>query len=98
MAHSARGKGRWQRNHPDAAAGERKRALDEDPSDGVARNQYILAMKRLNRLDEANAAAQRLREVLAQDRLAEDAQRPYVADASPRDAPTRTSPGVLANE
>ena len=70
-AHAALGKLLLQGNHPDAAAVELKRALDEDPSDRVALNQYILAMKRLNRLDEANAAAQRLREVLAQDRLAE---------------------------
>lgn len=70
-AHAALGKILLQNNHPDAAAVELKHALAEDSSDRVALNQYILAMKRLNRVDEANAAAQRLREVLAQDRLAE---------------------------
>ena len=70
-AHAALGKLLLQGDHPEAAAAELRRALDEDPADRVALNQYILAMKRLNRLEEANAAAQRLREVLAQDRLAE---------------------------
>jgi hypothetical protein len=60
-----------QDNHPEDAAVELRRALDEDPGDRVALNQYILTMKRLKRIEEANAAAQRLREVLAQDRLAE---------------------------
>ena len=70
-AHAALGKLLLQSNRPDAAAAELKRALDEDPTDRVALNQYILAMKRLGRIEEANAAAQRLRDVLAQDRLAE---------------------------
>lgn len=70
-AHAALGKLLLQGDQPDAAATELRRALGEDPGDRVALNQYILAMKRLNRLDEANAAVQRLREVLAQDRLAE---------------------------
>ena len=70
-AHAALGKLLLQDNRPDAAAVELKRALDEDPVDRVALNQYILVMKRLGRLAEANAAAQRLRDVLAQDRLAE---------------------------
>jgi tetratricopeptide (TPR) repeat protein len=70
-AHAALGKLLLQGNHPEAAAVELRRALDEDPEDRVALNQYILAMKRLNRIEEANTAAQRLREVLAQDRLAE---------------------------
>jgi len=43
----------------------------KDPEDRVALNQYILAMKRLNRIEEANAAALRLRDVLDQERLAE---------------------------
>jgi Tfp pilus assembly protein PilF len=70
-AHAALGKLLLQGNHPEDAAVELRRALDEDPGDRVALNQYILTMKRLKRIEEANAAAQRLREVLAQDRLAE---------------------------
>jgi tetratricopeptide (TPR) repeat protein len=70
-AHAALGKLLLQRDQPEAAAAELNRALEEDPKDRVALNQYILAMKRLHRLDEANVAAQRLRDVLDQDRLAE---------------------------
>jgi len=50
-----------QGNHPEDAAVELRRALDEDPEDRVALNQYILTMKRINRIEEANAAALRLR-------------------------------------
>lgn len=70
-AHATLGKLLLEQNQPDAAAAELNRALELDPQDRVALNQYILAMKRLSRLDEANAAAQRLRDVLAQDRLDE---------------------------
>lgn len=70
-AHAALGKLLLQGNRPGDAAMELRRALDEDPADRVALNQYILAMKRLHRVEEANAAAQRLREVLAQDRRTE---------------------------
>lgn len=70
-AHAALGKLLLQENRPEAAAPELTRALELDSQDRVALNQYILTMKRLNRLDEANAAAQRLRDVLAQDRLDE---------------------------
>jgi tetratricopeptide (TPR) repeat protein len=70
-AHAALGKLLLQSQKPNEAGAELKRALNEDPTDRVALNQYILAMKRLNRIEEANAAAQRLRDVLAQDRLAE---------------------------
>ena len=47
------------------------RALKEDPNDRVALNQYILALKQLGKTQEANAAAQHLRDVLAEDRAAE---------------------------
>ena len=45
--------------------------MELDPNDRVALNQYILALKRLGKIQEANAAAQRLRDVLAEDRAAE---------------------------
>lgn len=85
-AHAALGKLLLQQNQPQAAAAELKRALELDPQDRVALNQYILVMKRLNRLDEANAAAQHLRDVLAQDRLAE-VRRNRVRLIQPSDSP-----------
>jgi hypothetical protein len=42
-----------------------------DPGDRVALNQYILALKRLGKIQEANAAAQRLRDILVEDRATE---------------------------
>ena len=46
-------------------------ALEKEPNDRVALNQYVLALTRLHRTEEARAAAERLRNVLAEDRRAE---------------------------
>jgi predicted Zn-dependent protease len=70
-AHAALGKLMLGNDRGDAAAAELKLALDLDPTDRVALNQYILALKRLGRIQEANAAAQRLRDILAEDRATE---------------------------
>ncbi len=70
-AHAALGKLLFQSGNAPDAARELKRALDLDASDRVALNQYILVLRRLNRNDEATAAAQRLRDVLADARRSE---------------------------
>jgi tetratricopeptide (TPR) repeat protein len=70
-AHSALGKLLLEAGDAQGAAKELKSALDRDPNDRVALNQYTLALRRLNRRDEANAIAQRLRAVLDADRRAE---------------------------
>jgi hypothetical protein len=46
-------------------------ALEKDPNDRVALNQYVLALTRLHRTAEARVAAERLRNVLSEDRRAE---------------------------
>src|SRR5438132_325684 len=70
-AHAALGKLLLRNGQATEAAVELGRALKEDPNDRVALNQYILALKQLGKTQEANAAAQHLRDVLAEDRAAE---------------------------
>lgn len=70
-AHASLGKLLLSNNQPQAAATELEKAIALDGSDRVALNQYILALKRLGRVKEANATAQRLREILAEDRATE---------------------------
>lgn len=70
-AHAALGKLLLETGDLQGAAKQLKLALDRDPNDRVALNQYTLALRRLNRRDEANAVAQRLRAVLEADRRAE---------------------------
>ena len=67
-AHAALGKLLFQAGEADPAASELKRALQLDPGDRVALNQYVLVLRRLNRNEEARAAAQQLRGVLTADR------------------------------
>ena len=50
---------------------ELKVALEKDPNDRVALNQYVLALNRLHRTAEARVAAERLRDLLSEDRRAE---------------------------
>jgi len=70
-AHSALGKLMLGNDQASPAAAELRLALELDPADRVALNQYILALKHLGKIQEANAAAQRLRRILAEDRAAE---------------------------
>jgi tetratricopeptide (TPR) repeat protein len=70
-AHSALGKLLLEAGDAQGAAKQLKSALDSDPNDRVALNQYTLALRRLDRREEANAVAQRLRAVLDADRRAE---------------------------
>jgi tetratricopeptide (TPR) repeat protein len=70
-AHAALGKLLFQCGDPGRAATSLTRALDLDPSDRVALNQYVLVLRRLGKSSEASAAAQRLRDVLAEDRKSE---------------------------
>jgi hypothetical protein len=50
---------------------ELEQAIALDDNDRVALNQYILALKRLGRVEEANATARRLRDILAEGRATE---------------------------
>ena len=70
-AHSALGKLLLEAGDAQGAAKELKAALDLDPNDRVALNQYTLALRRLDRREEANRVAQKLRAVLDADRRAE---------------------------
>ncbi len=70
-SHASLGKLLLSNNQPQAAADELEKAIELDGTDRVALNQYILALKRLGRMDEANATARRLREILAEDRATE---------------------------
>ncbi len=70
-AHAALGKLLLKSGQVDAAIVELKVALEKEPNDRVALNQYVLALTRLHRTEEARAAAERLRNVLAEDRRAE---------------------------
>ena len=70
-AHAALGKLLLKSGQVDAAIVELKVALEKEPNDRVALNQYVLALTRLHRTEEARAAAERLRDVLAEDRRAE---------------------------
>jgi tetratricopeptide (TPR) repeat protein len=70
-AHAALGKLLLKGGQADAAIGELKLALEKEPNDRVALNQYVLALTRLHRTEEARAAAEHLRDVLAEDRRAE---------------------------
>lgn len=70
-AHAALGKLLLKSGQADAAIGELNLALEKEPNDRVALNQYVLALTRLHRTAEARAAAERLRNVLSEDRRAE---------------------------
>jgi tetratricopeptide (TPR) repeat protein len=70
-AHAALGKLLLEAGDAQGAAKELKTALDRDPNDRVALNQYTLALRRLDRREEATAVAQKLRAVLEADRRAE---------------------------
>ena len=70
-AHAALGKLLLKSGDAEAAMKELKEALEQEPNDRVALNQYVLALTRLQRTAEAKAAAEHLREVLSEDRRAE---------------------------
>jgi tetratricopeptide (TPR) repeat protein len=70
-AHAALGKLLLGNGQASVASAELERALKEDPNDRVALNQYILALKQLGKTQEAKAAAQHLRDILAEDRADE---------------------------
>lgn len=70
-AHAALGKLLLKSGQADLAIKELKVALEKDPNDRVALNQYVLALNRLHRTAEARAAAERLRDLLSEDRRAE---------------------------
>jgi tetratricopeptide (TPR) repeat protein len=70
-AHAALGKLLLKDGDAEAAMKELKVALEKEPNDRVALNQYVLALTKLQRTTEARAAAEHLREVLAEDRRAE---------------------------
>jgi len=70
-AHAALGKLLLKSGQADLAIKELKVALEKDPNDRVALNQYVLALNRLHRTAEARVAAERLRDLLSEDRRAE---------------------------
>jgi tetratricopeptide (TPR) repeat protein len=70
-AHAALGKLLLKSGQAEEAISELKLALEKEPNDRVALNQYVLALTRLHRTAEAKAAAERLRDVLSEDRRAE---------------------------
>ncbi|MGI8959151.1 MAG: tetratricopeptide repeat protein [Bryobacteraceae bacterium] len=70
-AHATLGKLLLEADDAQGAAKELKSALDRDPNDRIALNQYTLALRRLDRRQEANRVAQKLRAVLEADRRAE---------------------------
>jgi tetratricopeptide (TPR) repeat protein len=70
-AHAALGKLLLKSGDAEAAMRELKAALEKDPNDRVALNQYVLALTKLQRTAEAKAAAEHLRQVLSEDRRAE---------------------------
>jgi tetratricopeptide (TPR) repeat protein len=70
-AHAALGKLLLKSGQAEEAISELKLALEKEPNDRVALNQYVLALTRLYRTAEAKAAAERLRDVLSEDRRAE---------------------------
>jgi tetratricopeptide (TPR) repeat protein len=70
-AHAALGKLLLKSGQADLAIKELKVALEKDPNDRVALNQYVLALTRLHRTAEARVAAERLRDLLSEDRRAE---------------------------
>lgn len=67
-AHAALGKLLLKSGQAEDAISELKLALAKEPNDRVALNQYVLALTRLHRTEEAKAAADRLRDVLSEDR------------------------------
>lgn len=70
-AHAALGKLLLKDGDAEGAMKELKVALEKEPNDRVALNQYVLALTKLQRIAEARAAAEHLREVLAEDRRTE---------------------------
>jgi tetratricopeptide (TPR) repeat protein len=70
-AHAALGKLLLKDGDAEGAMKELKVALEKEPNDRVALNQYVLALTKLQRTPEARAAAEHLRKVLAEDRRAE---------------------------
>ncbi|HVH72566.1 MAG TPA: tetratricopeptide repeat protein, partial [Candidatus Dormibacteraeota bacterium] len=67
-AHAALGKLLLKSGQAEEAINELKLALAKEPNDRVALNQYVLALTRLHRTEEAKAAAERLRDVLSEGR------------------------------
>lgn len=67
-AHAALGKLLLKSGQAEEAISELKLALAKEPNDRVALNQYVLALTRLHRTEEAKASAERLRDVLSEDR------------------------------
>jgi tetratricopeptide (TPR) repeat protein len=84
-AHAALGKLLLKDGDAEAAIRELKMALEKEPNDRVALNQYVLALTKLQRTAEARAAAEHLREVLAEDRRAE-VQKNRIRIVNPSDA------------
>jgi tetratricopeptide (TPR) repeat protein len=70
-SHASLGKLLLSNNQPQASVTELEQAIALDDNDRVALNQYILALKRLGRVEEANATARRLRDILAEGRATE---------------------------
>jgi len=70
-AHATLGKLLLLNGNAAAAETDLEIALKQDPTDRVALNQYILALRQLGKLKEAAEAAQHLREILAADRATE---------------------------
>jgi len=70
-AHSLLGKLLLLNGNAAAAETEFETALKQDPADRVALNQYVLALRQLGKMKEANEAAQHLRDILAADRATE---------------------------
>jgi len=70
-AHAALGKLLLKDDDAEAAMRELKVALEKEPNDRIALNQYVLALTKLQRPAEARAAAEHLRDVLAEARRAE---------------------------
>jgi tetratricopeptide (TPR) repeat protein len=70
-AHAALGKLLLKSGQAEEAISELKMALEKEPNDRVALNQYVLALTRLHRTAEAKTAADHLRDVLSEDRRAE---------------------------
>ncbi|MDQ6679067.1 MAG: tetratricopeptide repeat protein [Acidobacteriota bacterium] len=68
QAHALLGKLELQEGNGEAAVTESRKALAQNPSDRIALNQLVLALRKLGRKEEARQAAEQLKENLAQGR------------------------------